>query len=258
MNPITAAVNSLLGLTPYRIIHQRNLENLKRTAGYRPSNDALAEHLRQVFQRAAVDCVFDVGANDGTYARFLREKVGYTGQIVSFEPMSHRFAEIQAASAADPKWQVKNCALGASPGKATINIMAGDAFSSFRQPSHNHVHKYEDANKVVATEEVVVSTVADAHREMGLGRFYLKMDTQGFDLEVFKGALPVLEQVPALQSELSFVPIYDGAPSQDEALTTFRAQGYEMSMLVPVGFDESLRIIEADCVLVNPARLVKP
>jgi FkbM family methyltransferase len=260
MKWITAPINALLGLTPYRLIHRDNLNRLKQTASYRPSNDALGEHLRQIFARAKVECVFDVGANDGTYARFLREKASYQGLIVSFEPLTSKYKELQRLAANDPSWTIINCALGASPGRATINIMQSDAFSSFRQPNHAHIQKYDRANVVVATEEVAVRTVAEVHAELaaqrGIGRFYLKMDTQGFDLEVFRGAIPVLSQVPALQSELSFVPIYEGAPSHREALELFAQHGYEASLTEPVGFDDSLRVIEGDCVMVHPQRML--
>ena len=45
------------------------------------------EHLKRVLERFSVDCVFDVGANDGQYATQLRKKVGYKGLIISFEPI---------------------------------------------------------------------------------------------------------------------------------------------------------------------------
>jgi FkbM family methyltransferase len=260
MNWLSSCIHGLLDRTPYRLIHERNLARLKKTASYRPSSDALAEHLRQVFARAGICCVFDVGANDGTYARFLREQVKFDGLIISFEPQTMKLRDLERAAKNDNQWIIMPCALGATPGRATINLMRGDAFSSFRAPSHDHIQKYEEANVIVATEEVPVRTLADVYSEIasqhGISRFYLKMDTQGFDLEVFRGALPVLQHVPALQSELSFVPIYQGAPSASEAQALFAEHGFDPSLTVPVGFDESLRVIEADCVMVHPTRML--
>jgi hypothetical protein len=43
--------------------------------------------IAKLFQALKIDCVFDVGANEGQYARMLRSEVGYTGPIVSFEPV---------------------------------------------------------------------------------------------------------------------------------------------------------------------------
>jgi FkbM family methyltransferase len=260
MNWISSIIHKLVGITPYRLIHHRNLHHLKQKASYHASDDAIAEHLRRTFALAGIRCVLDVGANDGAYARFLRDKVGFEGLIVSIEPLTCRFRELEKAALDDPEWLVMHCALGATSGRAVINIMKSDVFSSFHKPSHDHIKKYDEANVVVDTEEVVIRTVAEVHAELaaqrGVGRFYLKMDTQGFDLEVFRGAVPVLHQVPALQSELSFVPIYKDAPSQHEALILFSAHGYEHSLIVPLSFDSVLRMIECDCVMVHPQRML--
>ena len=62
--------------------------------------------------------------------------------------------------------------------------------------------------------------------------------------------------MPALQSELSYVCLYEGAPSHTEALSLFAQHGYETSLTVPVCFDDTLRTIEADAVMVHPARML--
>ena len=54
-----------------------------------PSRIALLfeeQHLKRFFAHFDIDCVFDVGANVGQYATALRDRVGFRGQIISFEP----------------------------------------------------------------------------------------------------------------------------------------------------------------------------
>jgi hypothetical protein len=51
--------------------------------------------LKQVLDKGEVNCVLDVGANRGQFASILR-KIGYGGQIISFEPSLHDFKNTEA------------------------------------------------------------------------------------------------------------------------------------------------------------------
>ena len=62
-------------------------------------------------------------------------------------------------------------------------------------------------------------------------RVFLKMDTQGYDVEVILGARDHLHCVYAVQSELPAIEIYEGMTSMPRALKLYRELGY-----VPVGF----------------------
>ena len=76
-------------------------------------------HLTRLFKHYAVDCVFDVGANDGQYARFLRRSVGYRGPIISYEPipeLARRMAE-RATAEGDKHWHVEALALDREAGQ---------------------------------------------------------------------------------------------------------------------------------------------
>jgi hypothetical protein len=90
-------------------------------------------------------------------------------------------------------------------------------------------------------------------------RVYLKLDTQGWDVEVFAGAAGCLDRVVAMQSELSVQPLYEGMPSYQEALEVYSAAGFEVSGMFPLVRDAALRLIEFDCVLVRPeAQAIHP
>ncbi len=250
-------INRLLRPLGFTVVSTARLSALQKFDNYKPSESIVAEHLRQVFSRHRVDCVFDVGANDGTYAKMLRRETGYEGWIFSFEPIPKQIATLRDLASKDPRWEICPYALGAAAGKQDFNIMSQDVFSSFLPPASGQPEKYLDSNRIAETLEVQIRTVAEIWNEVkeqhGLERLYLKMDTQGFDMEVFAGASSVLASIPALQSELSQRQIYQGAPDLRSALETFAKAGYEPSMLHPISFDDDLRFIEADGVLVRTA-----
>lgn len=219
---------------------------------------AHAEDLRQVFTQLGIDTVLDVGANEGGYQRFLRRHVGYEGRIVSFEPVSAAYVKLAAAAAADPRWSGMPVALGDVDGQLTINVSARTTMSSFLRPDavglarlgYSHLERVTD---VVRTEPVTVRRLDSIFDEVAGrdARVFLKCDTQGFDLQVIAGAAGALPSIAALQIEMSFTPIYAGAPAAPEVLARMKASGFDVAGIYPVRRDELLRMVNFDCLLIN-------
>ena len=109
------------------------IKNIFRMAGYDIHRlSAINNSTFQLFQGLRnfnIDLIMDVGANVGQFALALRS-VGYTGNIVSFEPLTSAYAELCKVASQDKKWQVyKRCAVGHFDGEIQINI-AGNSVSS--------------------------------------------------------------------------------------------------------------------------------
>jgi len=228
----------------YKLVKKRKLDQ------------PIEQHLMDLFKRCAINCVIDVGANVGRYGALLRNG-GYRGRIVSFEPAAIPFAKLERVSRDDPSWQALRLGLGSKAELKLLNQMESSAFSSFHQPNDYGSERFKTVIQVRDTENVSVTTLTRAWPEIIAGiaepRVFLKLDTQGFDLEVFKGAHDVLDLVYGLQSEISLKPIYDGVPDLIETLTEFRDHRFEITGFFPLTRDkESLAIIECDCVLQRP------
>jgi FkbM family methyltransferase len=210
-------------------------------------------HLRRFFEHFEVDAVFDVGANQGQYATQLRDEIGFHGHIVSFEPIPELAAGLTARATRDPRWHVEAVALDREAGPATFNIMASDVFSSLHRPAADQPDIFIDANAVARSIQVMRATLATAlpawREKLGFRRPFLKMDTQGNDLAVFEGAGDAVREFVGLQSELSYRPIYAGAPGFAEALSTYEAQGFRLSALVPNTAGHFPDLHEVDCIM---------
>ena len=87
------------------------------------------------------------------------------------------------------------------------------------------------------------------------GRTFVKIDTQGHDMAVLRGGANVLKRVPLIQTEVSFLPIYEGMPTFADAIAHINSVGFDVTGLFPVSRDRHRRVREFDCVAVNRARL---
>jgi FkbM family methyltransferase len=213
------------------------------------------EHLRQVFSRLDIQCVLDVGAHKGHYRDFLRMVVGYAGHIISFEPVADQAVALKRASAREKAWTVYPFALGSEDSELALNVMAGSDLSSFLTPDNSTVPEFQPFNRVVGRQLVPVrrldSIIDMLRRENPVRNIFLKMDTQGYDLEVVRGAADTLSEVLAVQSEMSLLPIYTGMPDWITAVRFMQERGFDITGMFPVSRDRHFRLVEFDCVLVN-------
>jgi FkbM family methyltransferase len=215
-----------------------------------------AAFLGRLLEYLQIDCVIDVGANAGQYRKFLRDEVGFDGLIASFEPIPDLAEKLRRDSKADPQWIVDGCALGSSTGTMTFNVMAGSEFSSFLSPIEDQTASFGGANKVEQTVEVEVKVLDDVipklRTERGVRNIYLKLDTQGFDLEVLKGADQSLASVSGLQSEMSVRPIYANMPKYSDVISYLDQRGFVMSGMFPNNAGHFPLLIEFDCYMFRP------
>ena len=131
--------------------------------------------------------------------------------------------------------------------------MKGSDFNSFLQPDSSQTSKYEDRNVVQSTIEVPVERLDEIlprySESHAFNNVFLKLDTQGFDLEVFKGTSNCMQLVRGIQTEISVLPIYQNMPSFQDSLDLFRANNFEVSGLYAVSETRFPHAIEFDCIL---------
>lgn len=213
------------------------------------------EHVAWILRELGVNCVVDVGANRGQYALRLRN-AGYGGRIISFEPLVHNAEALEKLAADDPDWHVMRVALGSADNEAEMMVAGGEGkMSSLCTPSE-FGKSWSRNLSTEQKESVAVRRLDGLYDDLVAGlddpRVYLKLDTQGYDLEAFAGAGDRTEDVVGMQSEVACVPIYDNMPRLPQQLKVYEAAGFELTGMYPVTIDRtSLRVIEFDAVMIR-------
>jgi FkbM family methyltransferase len=170
--------------------------------------------------REAVKVVFDVGANVGQSAiRYVHEFPH--AEIYSFEPVAATYQQLVAATQGYSRIKPYNLGMGREPGKMTIHVNPLNLVSSIKQC------RPEDHPETIELESI--ESFAKKHHVETID--FLKIDTEGYDLEVLAGATQLLrrQQIHYVLSEcepVSRTNYFVGFPALVEFMGGF---GYRLS-----------------------------
>lgn len=210
-------------------------------------------YLRKVLlclSELSISTVIDVGANEGQFASLLRRS-GYTGRIISFEPLTAARRLLEDLASSDAAWEVFPNALGSKNESLTLHQTASSVMSSFRFPTSIHLDALP-TSKIVSQESVEVRCLDDLLPQLEIhdsSRVFLKVDTQGYDLEVLRGASQLISRVPLIQTELAFRNIYQEAPSFLSLIEFMESSNYRIVSLHPVVFhSQSGDLLQSDAL----------
>ncbi len=203
---------------------------------YHPLHHPLARRAK-LFQTYGIDIVFDIGANAGQFAQELRE-TGYAGRIVSFEPLSAAFRDLQRWAQADGRCIAVNAAVGERDGSVEINIAASSVSSSVLEmlPAHLRAAPESAFRDKELVRMVKLDSVFDNYCSIS-DRAFLKIDTQGFEKHVLDGAQCSLPKVQAVQFEMSLIPLYAGQALFADLFEYLTVRGFLMVALEPAFID---------------------
>lgn len=166
--------------------------------------------------------IFDVGANTGQSAlAFLEMFPGAT--IHSFEPFRDTFAVLRQNTAAYPRIHAHCLALGSEAGVVSVELRGSGSVNNSLQPVK------ESSGADGSIETLKVDTLDGFCTRQGIGSIdFLKIDTEGHDLEVLKGASNLLKthRVNLVQVEVGMNPLNRKHVSLRDFLAFLEPLGY--------------------------------
>ncbi len=196
--------------------------------------------------------ILDVGAHDGTVAEQLSQLYHPTFMGL-VEPLPDLAARLAARRFA-PRQRVFGCALGRQSGAATLNVLSWRASSSILDVTPESSDLLGLSLDSVGTVDVPVRTLDDVMSDCGLTNLdLLKVDVQGYELEVFGGGRETLRQTSLIVTEVSFFDHYRGQPRFGDVYEFLRDAGFELSEMFNFSYDQDGRPLQSDAVFVNLA-----
>ena len=221
---------------------KQSIKQLLNAAGieahrFHPDTSPLAR-LMAALRAFDIDLVIDIGANEGQFAKELRAG-GYSGRIVSFEPLTAAHRRLLRESNSDAAWHVHpRCALGDRLGEIELHISGNSVSSSILPMLTSHSSAAPESAYLGHESAPLISldSVAPPYLE-GAQAPFVKIDTQGYEWHVLDGALATLPKVRGIQMELSLVPLYEGQRLWRECIERLEAEGFVLWALQPVFVD---------------------
>jgi FkbM family methyltransferase len=209
---------------------------------------------RRWLQNAGIRTIIDVGGYIGSFAYAMRSILPEV-QIYSFEPLEENYQALVKNLSPFGKIQAFRTALGEKSG--TVDFFKNDfaASSSVLEMADLHRRLFPKTRNQIRVK-VPLARLDDYMDQMSLhSPILMKLDVQGYEVNVLRGARNVLQQVDYLVTEVSFVELYAGQPLFDEIHALLAAQGFRYagdldSMLSPV--DGS--ILQADALFIRKGK----
>jgi|TARA_B110000908_G_C10219743_1_gene434697 FkbM family methyltransferase len=177
-----------------------------------------------------INVIFDIGANVGQFALATLDN-GFRGKIISFEPTSEVYEKLKNKKQKFPNWQIhERAAVGEECGTIMINVAGNEAASSsILAMGKAHQDAAPEAN-FVGSESVSLITLDSVFKNYvsESSKCLLKIDVQGYEEQVLKGAEDSIQRIDAIKLECSLVSLYDGDKTFEYYFDFFKKNGFEL------------------------------
>ncbi len=199
-----------------------------------------------------VTTVLDIGANVGQFAIDIR-RYGFNGLIESLEPAQDSYNQLKINSLKDKLWNVNRLALGPVSGQLELNISGNFGLSSsFLEMKESHISNFP-GSQFTRKEVVDVETLIhfSEKKKIDLTKTLLKIDVQGFEMDVLAGSGDLLNVIPLVLCEVSLSPLYEGEGTFFDVVNYLHGYGHEVISISRGVSSKDGRLLQVDLLFSN-------
>jgi len=201
------------------------LKNMKFYKAYFNGVSPLFELTQLVQKIRKANTLIDIGSNKGQFSLLVR-KYFPDIKIYSFEPQINEL-NIQKKILGKKNIYYHNLALGSEEKVLEFYITKRRDSSSFLKPNLEIIK-----DKIYDTKEILEINVKKLDSVMSKGDIIrpsiLKLDVQGYELEVLKGSTNILEYIDYIITEVSFVEIYNNQVSNKDLNNFINSNNFKL------------------------------
>ncbi len=198
--------------------------------------------------------IIDVGAHRGEVAKQFSTL--YTPSFIALvEPLPQMVAVLQSLKLAESQ-RLFPCALGRQPGMARLNVLASLPSSSMLEVTPDSEKLFQRSMERREVLPVPIRTLDSIFDECGLDVLdLLKIDVQGYEMEVFAGGEKTLHNTRLIVTEVSFFQHYENQPLFGELYRFLHGAGFELRSTLGFIYDSDHLPLQCDAVFMNLAKL---
>ena len=226
----------LVGIFGYNITKSVNFYKINRT---------LDTAIKSVIKKND-PIIFDIGAHEGeSIDRF--KNLFENPTIHSFEPQTQIFEKLRNKKKKDDNLFLNNFGLSTEQGSEEICINSNTAASSYLEVDNKD--KFFRSLKTIQKEKTKIDTFDNYFNKINVDLIDLvKIDVQGYEEKVLKGALKSLNKVLLIEIEIVFVNLYEKHSSFyqiESILNNYNFELYSLSSISLNRKNDKIRNLDA-------------
>lgn len=199
-----------------------------------------AEHLKSwlALKHRQFDLILDVGANEGQFAIMIR-KIFPETNLRLFEPLPDCMSKLESLRELLNPAQFYYYALG---DKNSTTVMFANDFSpssSILPMTNLHREIWEESkhDKKIEIKVCKLDDIWKIEKFSYYSKILLKIDVQGYEMNVLKGAKSVLKHIDTIVLEINFKNFYEGQCSFEVIHSFLSEHGFHFSGIMEQFFD---------------------
>jgi len=197
-----------------------------------------------------VSFVIDIGANRGQFCLAALQAFP-DARVVCFEPLESAYRVLSKVLYCRDGVTLHNLAIGNVEAQMVMQISEKEDSSSLLEISDLQNEIFPGTARSDSTT-VVVSRLSKYLADNSLAQdVFIKIDVQGYELEVLRGAAEVLDRIQYIYVECSFLELYKNQAVASDIIDYLANYGFSLGGVYNLCRDKKGVAVQADFLFVN-------